>query len=748
MRDPIYTASKTRSQDRPGWTMSFRHPLRADTNGAPGRKVRKGLGTTDDAEADRLIEEMNDLLSDPSWWSASKREEAERAFSAVVAAAFYDGIQAGIPDSWSIREDHIRIPGPDEGYARVLLVGTTGAGKTSLLRHLIGSDPERDRFLSTSTARTTISDIEIVLAPGTYSAVITFFSEFWVQANVEECVLDACSTWRDTASMSKAAERFLTHRDQRFRMGYALGRWRDDAPTAQEDAWSFGTSAAPVRTRAEKPRNPEAEAGEALVKSYLDEIVSMSERVGALTRRREKSDRSALDDETVQERFEELIREDDCFQRLIEDIFKNFRAKFARHSDGKFEYLPSGWPQKWLYETDDRSAFIETLRPFFSNSANRFGSLLTPFVDGMRFHGPLFPEFVSQGPKLAIFDGQGLGHTPDSAASVTTQITRRYDDVDVILLVDSAQQPIQAASLSVIRSVAIGGHARKLAIAFTHFDQMEGINLPTFELKRAHLMTSVMNGLASLKDAVGSPIIKAVEREIEERCFILGALDRSGRSLPAGVVGQFESMLEFFGRSIEPAGKLTASPKYNPDGLLLALQGAAKGFRQTWLARLGLEPRASTQKEHWTRVRALNKRIAGELDIEYDTLKPVADLIARLGEEISFFLDHPRWLPPAPSEEDGEAVIAAIRRKVYSDLHELAERRLLSEHLGEWRLAYRHAGEGSALRRARQINAIYGVGAPIVSTLLTEETEEFVREIRSIVYRAIKENGGQLESAF
>ncbi|MGY4447538.1 energy-coupling factor transporter ATP-binding protein EcfA2 [Bradyrhizobium sp. i1.3.1] len=208
MRDPIYTASKTRSQDRPGWTMSFRHPLRPETNGAPGRKVRKGLGTTDDAEADRLIEEMNKLLSEPSWWSASKRNEAERAFSAIVTAAFYDGIQAGIPDSWSIREDHIRIPRPEEGYARVLLVGTTGAGKTSLLRHLIGSDPERDRFLSTSTARTTISDIEVILAPGAYSAVITFFSEFWVRANLEECILDACSTWRDTASMSKAAERF------------------------------------------------------------------------------------------------------------------------------------------------------------------------------------------------------------------------------------------------------------------------------------------------------------------------------------------------------------------------------------------------------------------------------------------------------------------------------------------------------------------------------------------------------------
>jgi len=52
--------------------------------------------------------------------------------------------------------------------------------------------------------------------------------------------------------------------------------------------------------------------------------------------------------------------------------------------------------------------------------------------------GPLFPEFGSR-PKLALMDGQGLGHTPDSSSSVTTHITRRFGHVDVILLVDSAQ---------------------------------------------------------------------------------------------------------------------------------------------------------------------------------------------------------------------------------------------------------------------------------------------------------------------
>jgi len=172
--------------------ISFRHPLRKDSQGKPGLKMRRGLGTTDEAEADRLVEQMNSILADESWWNAAKRQEAERNFAAPVAAAFYDEIQAGRPNSSTLRDEHIQLPSRTEGYSRVLLVGTTGAGKTTLLRHLIGSDHETDRFPSTSTAKTTVSDIEIVLEDGPFEAVVTFSSEHVVLANVEECVADAC----------------------------------------------------------------------------------------------------------------------------------------------------------------------------------------------------------------------------------------------------------------------------------------------------------------------------------------------------------------------------------------------------------------------------------------------------------------------------------------------------------------------------------------------------------------------------
>ena len=44
-------------------------------------------------------------------------------------------------------------------------------------------------------------------------------------------------------------------------------------------------------------------------------------------------------------------------------------------------------------------------------------------------------------PHLVIFfDGEDLGHTPDSSERVPTAMTRRFDEVDAVLLVATASE--------------------------------------------------------------------------------------------------------------------------------------------------------------------------------------------------------------------------------------------------------------------------------------------------------------------
>ena len=392
-----------------------------------------------------------------------------------------DESQTGRDDSESLREELIALPSDEDGYSRVLFVGTTGAGKTSLLRQLIGSDPDKDRFPSIAPAKTTIADIEVVQSSGDYQAVVTFFTESQTQTSTEECIVDACLAAFEGASGDKIADRFLNHRDQKFRLSYILGGWHN-ASAQEDDEFSFDTETLEADEEdsglspAERAKNRE------VLEGLLGRISTLTTRVVQRLSNELESDLGKAvgsDREAAQQLIEENLAENEDFCDLVQDVMDRIRERFDLIEDGVLERHPSGWPKRWQISGVDRGHFITQIRWFSSNYWPQFGRLLTPLVNGIRVKGPLFPSFTETDPRLVLIDGQGLGHTPDSSSSVTTHITKRFDSVDVILLVDNAQQPMQAAPLSVLRSVASSGHSEKLVIAFTHFDQIKGLNLRT-----------------------------------------------------------------------------------------------------------------------------------------------------------------------------------------------------------------------------------------------------------------------------
>lgn len=722
--------------------------------------MRRGLGTSDEGEADEMVAQMNTILADQTWWSVAKRPEAALKFAAPVVEAFYEEIQAGRPDSASLRESHIRLPNKDDGYARVLFVGTTGAGKTSLLRQLIGSDPDEDRFPSTAPAKTTVADIEVIQTEGDFEAAVTFFSEFRTQANIEECIIDAALAQLEKAPRDRIADRFLSHRDQKFRLSYILGSWREDHET-DEDEMSFDEDIDVSTTTGEEDGHlTEAErvANRDVISGYLDRISSLTSAVVAkltadlgVDMKIASADRDAAQ-QLIEENFDAYLTQDEAFHELVQDILEAVRSRFDRIEVGELRRRPSGWPELWLFRSGDRTEFIKHIRWFSSNYWPQFGRLLTPLVDGIRVRGPLFPEYLDYEQKLAFIDGQGLGHTPDSSASVTTHVTRRFSDVDVILLVDNAQQPMQAAPLSVLRAIASSGHHRKLAVAFTHFDQIKGQNFQKFSDKRAHVMASVLNALSSLRDVLGASVVNAIEHGIDSRCFMLGGVDRQINKLPSRAAdymkNQLAELIDFFRKAILPPPSAEAYPIYDPTGVGFAVQDAVSKFQGPWLARLGIGTYEGFRKEHWTRIKALNRRIAGELDDEYDTLRPIADLAMQMREAISRFLNGPiDWTREPADDEERQAVIDRIRQIVEVQLQSLAVRRLVEEHLTDWRTAYdgpRFSGPGSTLRRATAIQNIYDAAAPIPDAVMTSPSAAFLAEIRRIVTSAIEAAGGQV----
>ena len=715
--------------------------------------MRRGLGTDNAVEADRLVDQMNELLRDPSWWNLARRKDAELKFAPAVVAAFFDDLQAGTEDPYLLREKFIPLPDSSDGFSRVLFVGTTGAGKTTLLRQLIGSDPDEDRFPSTAPAKTTIADIEVVTAGKDYRAIVTFFTEFQVQTLIDECVLDAAIAIYRGMPQARVADRFLNHRDQKFRLSYVLGTLNPGSGSEADDISFDDEDEEGGQLFDDEEVLPQAEvaANRAAVQGLLNRIdglvktvsVRISEDLGVADGDVSKQDHDAYL-ELLGEAFEAELNILEAFHELTQDVLDLIRARFGRVEAGELVSGRSGWPQSWTFETEGRSEFIRQIRWFSSNYWPHFGRLLTPIVNGIRVRGPLYSDVRPDGARLVLIDGQGLGHNPDDATSVSTNITRKFDIVDVVLLVDNAQQPIQAAPLSVLKALAISGNEDKLAIAFTHFDQIKGNNLAGMSDRRAHVMASVIGGLSSLRDAVGARIIQSLENGIDDRCFMLGhthkRLSTLNRKASAYMVGQLEGLIDFCQRAAEPKVEATAALLYEPMGISFAVQSGAAKYNSTWRARLGLSSYASVRREHWTRVKALNKRIASEMGGEYDTLRPVADLHTAMLETISRYLDRPFKEPEADEEQ---RATTRARRIVAAGLQTLCRKRLLEDALDEWRAAYEERGAGSTHRRALRIAAINEKGAPVPDAVMSPASVRFLDQVVEIIGQAIHAVGGQ-----
>ena len=97
-----------------------------------------------------------------------------------------------------------------------------------------------------------------------------------------------------------------------------------------------------------------------------------------------------------------------------------------------------------------------------------------------------------------------------------------------MLLVDSAQQPMQAAPLALLRAAGSAGYAHKIAVAFTHFDQVRGDNLQTMTQKRNHLISSITSAVAGLRQVLGVPVRALLKSGLMKTCF--SSANSTGRS--------------------------------------------------------------------------------------------------------------------------------------------------------------------------------------------------------------------------
>lgn len=747
-----FRASLSQSQGREGWSVIFRHPLKTDkATGKPGRRVRKGLDTRERLDAEEVVRQLNALLGNEDYWSLSAKPTASARFDPRVVKVFYDDLAPENWDFFAVRDGAIPLPSSDESeYKRVLFIGTTGSGKTTLVRQFLGTDPRTERFPSTSTAKTTVADTEVIIAGGPYRAVVTFMPRDQVRDYVEECVSSAVLAAYLGGSDRDVLRKILNHIDQRFRLSYVLGS--GGVQDSEVDIDDFDSDEIDFDERQDDiddiPALDMARTSGVLAAA----VVAARELANRHRIRLQESlggadeDEASVVDEIFEDNLEHLLREDDDFFDVADALIEEVERRFDLLTVGEVDRTTQGWPKLWQWETADRRAFLKAVSRFSSNYAPYFGSLLTPIVNGIRVAGPFEPSWADGPLPLVLLDGEGLGHTPDSASSLPTSVTKQLEMVDAIVLVDNGAQPMQAAPNAVMRSVVAVGQTSKLLVCFTHFDQVTGDNLPTFSAREQHILASADNALRGIGEQLGPWAERALRKRIHEGTYFVGGIQdalspdtrRGSRSIE-----QLRRLQRAIELGTEPSPAISATAVYDKTDLVLAVQNAATSFHEGWQARLGRDVRPGVAKEHWTRVKALSRRLAEGSADQYDTLRPVADLHLMLQQELYKAIQHPRqWTPRPPSDDEKQALFDGFVARLSDAIMAISSQRLRTDHLAAWQEAYNQSGRGSSYVRAAIISdQIYRPAAPVTPVL---DRPGFLRQILDAVERTAHDSSAEL----
>lgn len=741
------------SRGRQKWCVIFPHPMIPDeATGKPGHRVRRGLGTNNQEEAQSIVNDLNVLLDNPAFHKIGARDLAERQFRELAVSAFYDNdrLRPALTDPWEKRDV---LPLPNEGYSIVQIVGSFGVGKTTLVRQLIGTDHGKGSFPAKGKGRTTICDTEIICAPGDYSAVVSFASRDQIRDCIEECVEASVRASAEGAKDDTVARKFLEHSEQRFRLSYILGKLTTPKTIAaasdadldfdedDDDEDELDDEMATVDIT-DQERNANAQR----LGEWINRCKILASSVTTDTEAEMGMRQDEMPPESKDEFYELLykrLKASEPLQAIVDEVLDAVEERFSLLSGESVDTDKSGWPIRWRTTTSDRMGFLRGVSRFSSNYERQFGRLLTPLVDGIRVKGPFKPAGWADNPDvpaLVILDGEGLGHVSTTMTTVQTSVTRRFEMAHAILLVDTAETAMTAGPQALLRRVVATGHESKLAVVFTHFDQMKADTFAGGADKQNFVASALELAVAALDDSLDAlaGASRRVRRQLADRVFFVGRLHErlDDTKKTRGTRKALNTLLDFLIASGEPEQPVEAIPSYDLAYLFPGVEKAAGQFQQAMNTLLF--------GEHWKRIEALTRRFAKIRDDGYLHLRPVASLQTMLAEKLAVFWATPKsWKPVNCTQEVKDAAIQKVTREFSSRIEKYVSERFRQDYLPAWSEAYGRSGPGSGRARARDVRAIDEQVAPVPSE---DRTSKLFDDIRGLCREAIEAAGFELIS--
>ncbi len=718
----------TKAEGKNTYTANFRHSVVKDSEGKYGKKIHRSLCTEDETVAKEMAENLEELLNNEKWWDVTHRGEAERRYGEVVADIFYAPMDDGSVDTDELVNDEIPMPDPSEDFLRIAMLGATGSGKSSLVREILGTSKEH--FPTTAAGRTTTCDFQAISNDQEeFDGIVAFQSKRYVEAQVLECITNAVEEAVKGENDDKIADKLLIAKDLTFRLTYILGAFSSEAEIDDDDFGGNEDDSDPDFSELQNPDDLQTK-----IKSFIAQIRAIADRL------------KVNNIDVKQDDFNP--EEQDDFLQLQDEIMNEIIARFSiLDKDGILD-SQGKWVNVYACHIPERKEFIKYMKLFTSNYKSAWGSLLSPIVKTVRIRGR-FNEGYAGDQKMVILDGQGQGHKVTATSVSTDNVANIVNNADVVLIADNAEQPMLENTKMVLRAVIELGFGKRCYLGFTHMDSLNGANLISGADKKKHVSASVEAYMSALREQEPDVLSESHRQSILSNCFYFAGLNKTGDK-PKGTMQNMAKMLESMKECRKRLVVEEMALEYDSMTLYAHLQDAMAEFHDVWSKRLGY-PSISEITEHWSRIKALSRRLAQLGEDNYNNeLAPLADFRQIIASQLNVFFNKPiRCLSERASDHDVENYIDILKGEINAKLLGFIKETLWTdkEQLARWNEAYNYRGRYSTNYRAVRISEIFDVGAPEIDKFaynMTEIQKVYVKEIINMVEEVLKSHGSSL----
>ena len=313
---------------------------------------------------------------------------------------------------------------------RIYLLGSTGAGKTSIVSHIIGTSALG--FPITTQTRTTLATTEYVIKRDLpFKTILIFKQKEDVLEAIEELIQDAIQKAIENKRLTNIdyiTERLQESSDERFRLRYMVDN--------------------------------DALKNHALY--IVEHIIPLVAKKG-------------LDDETL---FADTAVETEI-SFLRDSILKGIEQLFNEVCGDQYRLFSDK-----LYCIEniiDKSDFIKKNKELLKNE---YGSI-SLLVDYIRIEGNLLADWLDNSLELVLIDGEGIAHSlQEKRDTLSTRHYDYFDFCDQILLVEKGDDPFISGGQAAIEAILLNGYNNKFKLLFSKIDKIEQADKNSFLRKR------------------------------------------------------------------------------------------------------------------------------------------------------------------------------------------------------------------------------------------------------------------------